>query len=136
MSRATEGFSARTAMVLDLLAFIRSSVYRVSAVNRRWQERNTSAQPTPGMTLTSTAKLALVRAAGYTLKWFLPRRDDGLGGSTSAKASSHQSPGWAPMDARRPVRTNSDATKKTHRFSRALHLRLAAVEKSVTAVRD
>src|SRR5271170_5634166 len=44
MSRATEGFSARTAMVLDSMAFIRSSVYRVPASNRRWQERNTSAQ--------------------------------------------------------------------------------------------
>src|SRR5271170_7078337 len=34
MSRATEGFSARTAMVLDSMAFIRNSVYRVPALNR------------------------------------------------------------------------------------------------------
>jgi PhzF family phenazine biosynthesis protein len=40
------------------------------------------------------------------------------------------------MDARRPVRTNSDATKKTHRYSKALHLHFEAVEKSVTAVMD
>jgi hypothetical protein len=31
-------------MVLDSMAFIRSSVYRVPALNMRWQERNTSAQ--------------------------------------------------------------------------------------------
>jgi len=31
-------------MVLDSMAFIRSSVYRVPALNMRWRERNTSAQ--------------------------------------------------------------------------------------------
>jgi hypothetical protein len=37
-------FFGRTAMVLDSIAFIRSSVYRLLALNRRWHERNTSAQ--------------------------------------------------------------------------------------------
>jgi hypothetical protein len=54
-------------MVLDSMAFIRSSVYRVPALNRGGRS-DTPPPNNTGMTLTSTAKLALVRAAGFTAK--------------------------------------------------------------------